>query len=59
MADPLKIVIEDDVETVHVDPVTGTVEELQDDGGVLVAFERDVARAANDLPGAAVRCSRR
>src|SRR4051812_24228434 len=39
MAEPLKIVIDDDVDTVHVDPDTGTVTEQQPDGGVIVHLD--------------------
>jgi hypothetical protein len=39
MADPVKIVIDDDDDAVRVDPVTGTVEIPTDDGGVVVQLD--------------------
>lgn len=39
MADPLRIVLEDDDNTVRVDSVTGTVETDQPDGGVVVNLD--------------------
>ncbi len=39
MAEPLHVVIDDDTETVIVDPVTGTIEERQPDGGVVVHLD--------------------
>lgn len=45
-SDTLKVVIDDDVETVRVDPITGTVEEDQPDGGVIVHL--DAKKAAKD-----------
>ena len=39
MAEPLKIVIDEDTDTVHVDPQTGTVTEMQPDGGVVVHLD--------------------
>lgn len=46
MAEPLKVVIDDDVDTVYVDPETGTVEERQPDGGVIVKL--DAKKASED-----------
>jgi hypothetical protein len=37
--EPIHVVIDDDVETVRVDPATGTVEEDQPDGGVVVHLD--------------------
>lgn len=39
MADPLHVVVDDDTETIRVDPVTGTVETDQPDGGVVVQLD--------------------
>jgi hypothetical protein len=38
MAEPLTVHIDDDTETIRVDPTTGNVERDQPDGGVVVAF---------------------
>ena len=51
MSEPLKIVIEDDVETVRVDPITGTVEELQDDGSVIVHLDAKKPREEGETDG--------
>ena len=48
-AEPLKVTIDDDTETVRVDPVTGNVEQDQPDGGVVVQF--GAAKAAAALQG--------
>ena len=48
MADSLKIVIDDDTETVHVDPLTGTVTEHQPDGGVVVHLDAPKPHEDND-----------
>lgn len=50
MAEPLKVVIGDDAETVRVDPLTGTIEETQPDGGVVVRLDakRPKAESATD-----------
>lgn len=39
MAEPLKVVVEDEDTTITVDPETGTVEERQPDGGVIVHLD--------------------
>ncbi len=39
MAEPIKITIDDNVDTVHVDPETGTIIEDQDDGGKIVRLD--------------------
>ncbi len=46
MAEPLKVVIDDDTDTVVVDPETGTIEERQPDGGVIVHL--DAKKASQD-----------
>lgn len=46
MAEPLVVHVDDEVETVHVDPETGTIEERQPDGGVVVHL--DAARRSRD-----------
>jgi hypothetical protein len=51
MAEPIKIVIDDDVETVHIDPVTGTVTEDQPDGGVVVHLDAQRNKKKDDDDG--------
>lgn len=48
MADPLRIVLEDDDNTVRVDSVTGTVETDQPDGGVVVNLDARKPKAEDD-----------
>lgn len=48
MAEPLKIVIDDSTETVRVDPVTGTVEEDQPGGGIVVHLDAKKPRTGSD-----------
>lgn len=39
MAEPLAVTVDDDVETIRVDPVTGSIETDQPDGGVVVQLD--------------------
>ena len=48
MPEPLSITIDDDTETVRVDPVTGTVETDQPDGGVVVQLDAHKPRKDED-----------
>ena len=51
MADPvqgLRVTVDDDQETVRIDPVSGTVETDQPDGGVIVQLDAHRAKDATD-----------
>lgn len=48
MAEPLTVTIEDDTETVIVDPETGTIEERQPDGGVVVYLDAHRGKSKDD-----------
>jgi hypothetical protein len=50
-SDPIHVVIDDDTETVHVDPETGTVTEKQPDGGVVVHLDARKPKADDDEGG--------